>query len=70
MEIVYLDPGKILPSPAFTGVMTVQFTRVHLTYAVGGYMDQSLDRTAPMVDALLEEKFGRFKSFVETTAKK
>ena len=86
LEIVYLDPGKMirftgglgpLQALAVSGAMTVQFTKfddqatkLDLTYAIGGYVDKGLDKLAPVVDSMLKEQFGRLKSFVETSVKK
>ena len=86
MEIVYLDPGKLLritgglgPLQALSvnGAMTVQFgkfdeqsTKVDVTYAVGGYMDKGLDKIAPSVDSVLREQFVRFKTLLDAGGKK
>ena len=63
-----------LQSMAVNGAMTVQFspasdgaaTKLDLTYAVGGYMNQGLNTMAPNVDMMLMEQFGRLKSYLET----
>ena len=86
MEIVYLDPGKLLrmtgglgppQALAVNGAMTVQFakfddqsTKVDVTYAVGGYMDKGLDKIASSVDAVLREQFACFKTLLDADGKK
>ena len=81
LELVYLEPSRLvrfagglgpLQAMAVNGAMTIRFdaaegaTKVQLTYTVGGYMDKGLNTLAPVVDMVLKEQFGRFKSFVET----
>ena len=80
MEVVYLDPGKVLvmtgalgplQSLAATGSMTVQFspaaggTKLDVNYAVAGYLAAGMKTWAGPVDGMLTEQFTRLKAYVE-----
>jgi uncharacterized protein YndB with AHSA1/START domain len=80
MQVLYLDPGKIvvltgalgpLQSLAATGTMTVQFspaaggTKFDVNYAVAGYLAAGMKSWAAPVDAMLSEQFTRLKIYVE-----
>ncbi len=82
LQIVYLDPGKVVrftgglgpfQAMAVTGALTIEFkpaaegsTTLTLTYTIGGYMDKAPRIYAGMADGMLAEQFGRFKAYVET----
>jgi uncharacterized protein YndB with AHSA1/START domain len=80
MEVIYVDPGKILvmtgalgplQSLAATGSMTIQFspgaggTRLDVNYAVAGYLAAGMKSWAAPVDAMLTEQFTRLKAYSE-----
>lgn len=81
MTVVYADPGKTLrlsgglgplQSMGVAGSLTFEFvreeskTRLVMTYNVGGYSPDGLNKLAPIVDSVLLEQITRLKRFVET----
>jgi hypothetical protein len=80
MQVVYVDPGKILrmigglgplQSMAATGSMTIGLspagngTKLELTYAVTGYVPAGMNNLAAPVDSVLTQQFTRLKNYVE-----
>lgn len=81
MVLVNVQPGKMvrlrgalgpLQGLAVDGAMTVSFipdpggTAIQMTYAVGGYSKDGLDKLASPVDRVLGEQIQRLKAFLET----
>jgi uncharacterized protein YndB with AHSA1/START domain len=81
MEVLYVDPGKVLvmtgalgplQSLAATGSMTIQFspsaagsTKLDVSYAVAGYLAAGMRSWAAPVDGMLTEQFTRLKAYIE-----
>jgi hypothetical protein len=80
MEILYIDPGKVLVMTgalgplqplAATGSMTIRFspapagTKLDVNYAVAGYLAGGMASWAAPVDAMLSEQFTRLKAYIE-----
>jgi hypothetical protein len=81
MVVVNVQPGKMvrlrgalgpLQSLAVDGAMTISFvpdssgTAIDMTYVVGGYSKEGLEKIAGPVDRVLGEQMRRLKSFLET----
>jgi hypothetical protein len=80
LEVVFADPGKTLrligglgplQAMAVTGSMTWSLsktdmgTNVTITYSVGGYRPDGLQKMAPLVDKVMFEQLKRLKEYVE-----
>lgn len=81
MTVVYAVPGKALRMRGAMGpfqlmgaqsaldyslTSSADGTDVTISFAVGGYSKEGLDKLAPIVDRVYAEQLGRLKSFVET----
>jgi len=81
MEVIFYQPGKTLrmsggigpmQALAVSAVATFSLfaedggTKLTLTFAVGGYSPQGLNKAAPLVDTVLTEQIGRLKNYIET----
>lgn len=81
MIVVNVQPGKMLrlrgalgplQSLAVDGAMTIGLvpdtsgTAIEMTYAVGGYSKDGLDKLAPPVDHVLGDQIRRLKALLET----
>lgn len=81
MEVVFLQPGKVLrlsgglgPLQAMGAAGSITFalspaeggTKLEFTYAVTGYSPQGMNALAPIINKVLTEQVMRFKSYVET----
>jgi hypothetical protein len=81
MEVIYLQPGKLLrlsggigplQSMAVSAVATFNLspdgdgTRLEFTYSVGGYSSTGLDKIAPVANTVLTEQITRLKNYIET----
>jgi len=81
MEVIYLQPGKMLrlsgaigplQTMALSAIATFSLspegegTRLELTYRVGGYNPGGLTQMAPVVDHVWAEQIGRLKNYIET----
>jgi uncharacterized protein YndB with AHSA1/START domain len=81
MEVIFYQPGKTLrmsgalgPMQALAASAVATFglsaedggTKLTLTYAVGGYSPQGLNKIAPIVDTVLTEQITRLKNYIET----
>lgn len=79
MNVIYLEPGKVLrmegglgpmQQHAVTGVLTLEIaadtsgTKVAMTYTAGGYMPGGMAKLAPLVDQVLGLQFSRFAAWV------
>ena len=80
MQVIYFVPGETLVMTgapglfrdmAATATMSIGFavaeggTRVSVTYAVGGYSPDGLDKLAGPVDGVLLAQFTRLRNFIE-----
>lgn len=80
LDVVFVDPGNLLrmrgglgplQELGATGSLTWAFagtgdtTELTLTYQVGGYYPDGLDKLAGSVDAVLGEQLERLKSYIE-----
>ncbi len=80
MDVVYVDPGKVLrmrgalgplQAMAVTGALTFTMepaatgTLITLTYAVGGYTPEGLDTLASVVDGVLGDQMLRLEAYLE-----
>ena len=83
LEVVFADPGKTLrmigglgplQAMAVSGSMTWSFSKtddgsmVTLTYSVGGYRFDGLQKMATLVDKVMVEQLKRLKEFIEKKA--
>jgi len=81
MEVVYVDPGKLLrmtgalgplQAMAATGTLSVELspanggTKLIVTYAAAGYFIGGMNALAAPVDEVISEQFTRLKNLIET----
>ena len=81
MEVIFLQPGKTLRMSGALGPLQVMAvsavatfslsaegdgTKLSITYAIGGYSPQGLDKIAPIVNTVLTEQINRLKNYIET----
>jgi len=81
MEVIFLQPGKTLRMSGALGPLQVMAvsavatfslsaegdgTKLSITYAIGGYSPQGLDKIAPIVNTVLTEQITRLKNYIET----
>lgn len=81
LRVVHLVPGEMLRLSGGLGPLQAagvaaslswkltragSFTRVEVTYVVGGFMEGGLERIAPAVSGVIGEQLRRLKLFVET----
>jgi uncharacterized protein YndB with AHSA1/START domain len=81
LRVVYVVPPQIvrfsgalgpLQASGVAGSMTwkltgvLDYTRLELSYSVGGFIEGGFEKIAPAVEAMLREQLDRLRMFVET----